>query len=86
GASFIYGPTTSHRQLNPVNPTHFLHVVRSSEKRRKRSLTTEEERKDLTIAVAFEAKIHGGGEETAVVRTETVAFRRLTSMLFRHRS
>lgn len=43
---------------------------------------------ETEIAVAIGAEIHGGGasEEAAVVSAETVAFRRLTSMLFRHRS
>ncbi|KAG2292035.1 hypothetical protein Bca52824_038704 [Brassica carinata] len=42
---------------------------------------------EAEIAVAVGAKIHGSGavEETTVVRTETVAFRRLRSILFRHR-
>ncbi|KAF3584656.1 hypothetical protein F2Q69_00029978 [Brassica cretica] len=40
------------------------------------------------MAVAVGEYIHGGGaaEEAADDRTQTVAFRRLTLMLFRHRS
>ncbi|KAH0931119.1 hypothetical protein HID58_008236 [Brassica napus] len=40
------------------------------------------------MAVEVGANIHGGGaaEEAADDRTQTVAFRRLTLMLFRHRS
>nr|VDC59636.1 unnamed protein product [Brassica rapa] len=50
--------------------------VRSSEKKLKRSPTTEGKCGDI----GFDAKIYGGGpvEEAAAVRTETVAFRRLT--------
>ncbi|CAF2140524.1 unnamed protein product [Brassica rapa subsp. narinosa] len=62
--------------LNPVNPTRFLNVVESSEKKLKQSPMTEGKCGDI----GFDAKIHGGGpvEEAAAVRTETVAFRRLT--------
>lgn len=43
---------------------------------------------EAEMAVAVGANIHGGGaaEEAADDRTQTVAFRRLTLMLFRHRS
>ncbi|CAF2041772.1 hypothetical protein IGI04_034361 [Brassica rapa subsp. trilocularis] len=58
--------------LNPVNPTRFLDAVESSEKKLKRSPTTEGKCGDIGF--------DGGGpvEEAAAVRTETVAFRRLT--------
>ncbi|CAN6854502.1 unnamed protein product [Brassica oleracea] len=43
---------------------------------------------EAEMAVAVGANIHGGGavEEAADDRTRTVAYRRLTLMLFRHRS
>ncbi|CAG7878854.1 unnamed protein product [Brassica rapa] len=43
---------------------------------------------EAEMAVEVGANIHGGGaaEEAADDRTQTVAFRRLTLMLFRHRS
>ncbi|KAF2556545.1 hypothetical protein F2Q68_00016139 [Brassica cretica] len=42
----------------------------------------------VKMVVAVGANIHGGGaaEEAAYDRTQTVTFRRLTLMLFRHRS
>ncbi|CAF2039973.1 BnaA09g12840D [Brassica napus] len=73
--------------LNPVNPTRFLNAVDhhiryvlprylKSEKKLKRSPTTEGKCGDI----GFDATIYGGGpvEEAAAVRTETVAFPRLT--------
>ncbi|KAH0909644.1 hypothetical protein HID58_032965, partial [Brassica napus] len=83
GLPAIYGPTTSHPGLAPESrqpdPHHIRYVLPrylKSEKKLKRSPTTEGKCGDI----GFDATIYGGGpvEEAAAVRTETVAFPRLT--------